>query len=198
MSGSLSVSVNVTLLSCSLVSSLSCQAIDDDCNQTGQMLAALLKWPQVTSTHTHTHTHTCPVLSSLHTAHWVTWPSVCRRSEFQLLLPCSFLVCTLSPPALLNHLKHVAHWRAPRCSCTGLLRSRKRLCLLRSPGRLKVLKHFLHSTRYWEAAWVLELSSHTHTHTYTHAHAHAHTHILLRWNFSSKHGIINSCLSLCD
>jgi len=25
------------------------QAIDDDCNQTGQMLAALLEWPQVIS-----------------------------------------------------------------------------------------------------------------------------------------------------
>ena len=25
----------------------SCQAIDDDCNQTGQMTAALLDWPQV-------------------------------------------------------------------------------------------------------------------------------------------------------
>ena len=24
------------------------QAIDDDCNQTGQMLAALLNWPQAT------------------------------------------------------------------------------------------------------------------------------------------------------
>ena len=24
-----------------------CQAIDDDCNQTGQMTAALLDWPQV-------------------------------------------------------------------------------------------------------------------------------------------------------
>ena len=27
---------------------ISCQAIDDDCNQTGQMTAALLNWPQAT------------------------------------------------------------------------------------------------------------------------------------------------------
>ena len=37
-------SVRRVLHQCSLFSS---QAIDDDCNQTGQMLAALLEWPQV-------------------------------------------------------------------------------------------------------------------------------------------------------
>ena len=61
-------------------------------------------------------------------------------SEFQLLLPCILLLCTLSPPALLNHHIHVTHWRAPSCSCTGLLRSRRHLCLLRSPSQLNVLE----------------------------------------------------------
>lgn len=38
------------------------QAIDDDCNQTGQMTAALLDWPQVCMcvlfARVHTNTHT--------------------------------------------------------------------------------------------------------------------------------------------
>ena len=35
------------------------QAIDDDCNQTGQMLSALLNWPQVMNVLTLNFYHNC-------------------------------------------------------------------------------------------------------------------------------------------
>lgn len=85
----------------------------------------------------------------------VTCPSY-GRSELQLSTPWSLLLCTLRPPALRNHLLHTVHWTEPLCSCTGLLLSRRHLCLSRSPCLLKVLPHPLHATCLWEAA------AHTH------------------------------------
>ena len=104
------------------------------------------------------HMH-MPVLFCCLTAHSVTWSSISGWSEFLLLLPCILLLCTLIAPALLNHLIHVTHWRAPRCSCTVLLHSRRHLCLLRLPGLLKILDHSLYSTQPWEALDAPLLSS---------------------------------------
>ena len=106
-------------------------------------------------THTHTHTHTTHTLLDLDLVYHCPLGHVAlllegARSALLLLLLWSFFLWIPRPPALLNHFSQIGHWREPRCSCTGLLRSSRHLCLLRSFRLLKVLPHILHSTPPWE------------------------------------------------
>ena len=56
------------------------QAIDDDCNQTGQMLAALLGWPQATfASKVKIAGDDAPKSRAKSTADWRRSPSSCRQ-----------------------------------------------------------------------------------------------------------------------
>ena len=57
------------------------QAIDDDANQVGQMLAALLDWPQVTFASKVVADGASSPSRARSTAAWRRWRSPCRRSS---------------------------------------------------------------------------------------------------------------------
>ena len=66
------------------------------------------------------HTHTCPVLCRF----MVMRPLKGEQSHrLHVHVASAAATCTARPPLLLNHLPHLLHCTAPRCSHTGFCHS---------------------------------------------------------------------------